>query len=76
MDDMRVTDTARYALRERLKHWFAQAETARTEYASLCAEGGPVAGLQRLSALCPYGIDVDRKLKIAHGKLSREPYLA
>jgi hypothetical protein len=29
-----------------------------------------------LSRLCPYGIDIDRKLKIAHGKLSKERYIA
>ena len=76
MDDMRVTDTARYALRERLKQWFAQAETARTEYASLAPKVDPAQDYSALSRLCPYGINVDRKLKIAHGKLSREPYLA
>jgi predicted aldo/keto reductase-like oxidoreductase len=76
MDDMRVTDTARYALRERLKQWFAQAETARTEYESLAPKVNPARDYGALSRLCPYGIDVDRKLKIAHGKLSREPYLA
>ena len=76
MDDMRVTDTARYALQERLKHWFAQTELAKTEYDALAAKVDPSKNYGALSALCPYGIDVDRKLKIAHGKLSREPYLA
>jgi hypothetical protein len=76
MDDMRVTDTAQYALQERLKNWFAQAELARTEYEALAAKVDPSKDYGALSPLCPYGIDVDRKLKIAHGKLSREPYLA
>ena len=31
MDDGRVGEAARYALRERLKHWYGQAETARDE---------------------------------------------
>jgi uncharacterized protein len=76
MDDMRVTDAARYALRERLKQWFAQGEMARGEYAELKRRVDPTRDYGALSKLCPYGIDIDRKLKIAHGKLSREPYLA
>jgi predicted aldo/keto reductase-like oxidoreductase len=76
MDDMRVTDTALYALRERLKHWFAQTELAKTEYEALAGKVEPSKDYSALSALCPYGIDIDRKLKIAHGKLSRELYLA
>ncbi|MCX6553397.1 MAG: aldo/keto reductase [Candidatus Aminicenantes bacterium] len=76
MDDMRVTDTARYALQERLKHWLAQTELAKTEYEALAGKVDASKDYGALSALCPYGIDVDRKLKIAHGKLSREPYLA
>jgi len=76
MDDMRVADTALYALRERLKHWFAQQETARAEYALLPRKVDPGADYSRLTALCPHGIDVDRKLKIAHQKLSRDPYIA
>jgi aryl-alcohol dehydrogenase-like predicted oxidoreductase len=70
MDDMRVPDPGLYALRERLKGWFAQGQVAREEYAALAARVDPAADYGGLSKLCPYGIDVDRKLKIAHGKLS------
>ena len=76
MDDMRVSDAARYALQERLKHWFAQADTARSEYESLVPKVDPTRSYRELSALCPFRIDVDRKLKIAHGKLSQESYIA
>lgn len=76
MDDLRPGDAAQYALRERLKGWFAQAEAARGEYAGLARRVDPSHDYRRLSALCPYGIDVDRKLKIAHGKLSANGYLA
>jgi uncharacterized protein len=76
MDDMRVTDTARYALRERLKAWFGQQEMARAEYAKLSPKVDPARDYSGLSPLCPYGIDVDRKLKIAHGKLSKERYVS
>jgi uncharacterized protein len=70
MDDMRPPDPALYALRERLKGWFAQVQPAQSEYAALARKVDPSADYGALSRLCPYGIDVDRKLKIAHGKLS------
>jgi hypothetical protein len=73
---MRVTDTARYALRERVRQWFQQAELARTEYQALVPKVDPSKDYSALSALCPYRIDVDRKLKIAHGKLSQKQYIA
>lgn len=76
MDDMRVTDTARYALQERLKHWFQQQEKARAEYAALPQRVDPARDYTSLSALCPFGIDINRKLKIAHGKLSMDRYIA
>ncbi len=75
MDDMRVVDIALYALRERLKGWFGQAELARREYAALARRVDPRADYSGLNRLCPYGIDVDRKLKIAHSKLSGERYV-
>ena len=76
MDDGRVDDAARYALRERLKHWFGQAEMARDEYAALAPKVDPERDYGHLNERCPYGIDVERKLKLAHGKLSRERYVA
>jgi len=76
MDDMRVTDAARYALRERLRQWFQQAELARREYQALAVKVDPLRNYSALSALCPYRIDIDRKLKIAHGKLSPQQYIA
>ncbi len=76
MDDKRVGDSAHYALRERLRQWFLQAEVARKEYATLRPRVDPAKDYSRLSKLCPYGIDVDRKLKIAHEKLSADGYIA
>ena len=75
MDDRRVEDTARYALRERLKFWFDQAEEARSEYAAVATRVDPDHDYRELNELCPYGIDVDRKLKIAHDKLSATDYI-
>ncbi|HEY9594809.1 MAG TPA: aldo/keto reductase [Spirochaetia bacterium] len=76
MDDMRVSDAAQYALQERLKHWFDQTAAAHAEYAALPVKVDPDRDYTRLTALCPYGIDVDRKLKIAHQKLSANGYIA
>lgn len=76
MDDQRVTDAARYALRERLRGWFQQQDAARQEYEALAQKVDPSRSYSDLTPLCPYGIDIDRKLKIAHGKLSRERYIA
>jgi predicted aldo/keto reductase-like oxidoreductase len=76
MDDGRVDDAARYALRERLKGWFGQTEAAREEYAALAARVDPDRDYRHLNERCPYGIDIDRKLKLAHGKLSRERYVS
>ncbi|MGA2641465.1 MAG: aldo/keto reductase [Spirochaetia bacterium] len=76
MDDMRVGDSAHYALRERLKQWFQQHEVARKEYAVLKSKVNPGKDYSALSKLCPYGIDVDRKLKIAHEKLSADGSIA
>jgi predicted aldo/keto reductase-like oxidoreductase len=76
MDDMRITDTGLYALRERLKGWFDQAEKAQAEYALLPVMVDPARNYGGLSRLCPYGIDIDRKLKIAHAKLTTSGYIA
>ena len=75
MDDRRVGDTAQYALRERLKFWFSQKEEARSEYAASAVKVDPSKDYSKLSAACPYGIDIDRKLKIAHDKLSSNGYI-
>jgi aryl-alcohol dehydrogenase-like predicted oxidoreductase len=75
MGDGRVPEPARYALRERLKHWFGQAEWARAEYERLEGQVDPDRDYSGLNPLCPYGIDIDRKLKIAHAKLSAGGYI-
>jgi hypothetical protein len=76
MDDMRVRDPGDYALRERLKQWYGQKDVALRDYAALRPRVDPGHDYSSLSRLCPYGIDVDRKLKIAHEKLSADGYIA
>lgn len=69
MDDRRPTDAAHYALRERLKRWFGNHDRAMDAYAEL---GEPAPRLAD-GALrpCPFGLDVARKLRLVHAKLSR-----
>jgi hypothetical protein len=76
MDSQRVMQPAAYALQERLKHWFDQTAWAREEYGRLQARVDPERDYSPLNRLCPYGIDIDRKLKIAHAKLTGGAYLS
>jgi predicted aldo/keto reductase-like oxidoreductase len=75
MDSQRVMEPAAYALQERLKHWFDQVAWSREEYSKLPAKVDPDGDYRGLNRLCPYGIDLDRKLKIAHAKLTAGAYL-
>jgi len=75
MDSGRVPDPALYALQERLKHWFGQKEWAEDEYRRLERKVDTRKDYSRLNELCPYGIDIDRKLKAAHSKLSDERFI-
>jgi predicted aldo/keto reductase-like oxidoreductase len=75
MSDYRVPDPATYALQERLKHWFDQKGWAMEEYARAKHTVDPTRDYRALNLLCPYGIDIDRKLKAAHAKLSAGRYI-
>ena len=75
MDGKRLPDAAHYALRERLKHWFGQKDLARQEYSELKTKVDVGHDYRALNRLCPYGIDIDRKLKIAHSKLAAEEHI-
>jgi len=75
MESYETPDPAQYALQERLKHWFDQTEWAREEYGRLSFGVDPEKDYRSLNSLCPFGIDIDRKLKIAHAKLSGSGFL-
>jgi predicted aldo/keto reductase-like oxidoreductase len=75
MERYETPDPAQYALQERLKHWFDQADWARREYASMEQRVDPQREYSSLNRLCPYGIDIDRKLRIAHAKLTAGSFL-
>ena len=70
MDDRRPADAAHYALRERLKGWLGNQEKAQTAYAELGEPAGRLAA--QAVKPCRFGIDIARKLEIAHAKLSRD----
>lgn len=72
MDDGCIEDAAHYALRERLKGWFAQSEAAQHRYADYETHVNPGEDYSELNRLCPYNINIDRKLKLAHAKLSSD----
>ncbi len=69
MNSFDVESPADFALRERLKHWFNQTEEAIKEYTKV-KQIDQDRDYSELSSLCPYGIDIDRKLKITHSKLT------
>jgi uncharacterized protein len=74
MQDGLIPDPAVYALRERLKHWFAQNESAIKKYQSV-KQVNPQMDYSFLNELCPYNIDIDRKLKLVHSKLSEGEFV-
>jgi hypothetical protein len=59
-----------YALRMRLGGWFGQQQLARAAYAAEAIQIDPNADYTDLNGRCAHGIDINRKLKIAHAKLS------
>ncbi|NLF38438.1 aldo/keto reductase [bacterium] len=68
MDDRRVKDAAEYALSMQLKGWFNGGQRAREDYAKM--DSPATALLGKPLRPCCYGIDIRRKLRIAHAKLT------
>jgi len=65
-----IPDAAEYALRERLRFWFGNERVARDRYAQLDRKVPVDFDPAAFSDVCPYGIDVPRKLRIAAWKLT------
>jgi uncharacterized protein len=65
-----IPDAAEYALRERLRFWFANDKIARARYAEMEPKVPKDVDSGCLHDTCPYGIDVARKLRIAAWKLT------
>jgi len=70
MGNGRVDDTAEYALRERLKHWFGNQQLARDRYATLAIQADRCTHCGACTPRCPYGLDVEAKLAYADYKLA------
>lgn len=69
MIDYLTHDPADYALRVRLAHWFGGRERAAGLFAAAGYDAGElIAAAARVE--CPYGIDVERKARIATAKLT------
>ena len=75
MNSFNEVPPPQYALQERLKHWFDQTAWAQKEYDAHDPKVDPSRDYTTLNKLCPFGIDIDRKLKIAHAKLLPDQYL-
>lgn len=70
-----VTDTADFALRDRLRFWFGTQERAQKEYAELLVKGDVCDDCDACANVCPYGIDIQNKVHLADYKLAgRENY--
>jgi len=67
-----VINSEDFALRMRLKSWFGQARLAMETYAREAIQIDPDADYTDLNGQCAFGLDIDRKLKIAHAKLTGE----
>ncbi|MCF6174292.1 MAG: aldo/keto reductase [Victivallaceae bacterium] len=75
MVDGYISDPAHYALTERLKHWFGHKDQALAKYRKSSVKINPEKDYRHLNSYCPYGIDIDRKLKLVHHKLCDDDFI-
>ena len=72
MFDGRPTDAPDYALRQRLCRWFGNQHRAIKLYKPMAASVTALLSSGEALPPCPYGIDMRRKLALAHGKLTSD----
>lgn len=72
MWDGRVYDADDYSMRIRLGPWFDQQDLARLAYRAEDLAIDPEADYTGLNGQCRHGLDIDRKLRTAHGKLTSD----
>lgn len=69
MRDGVIRNPEEYALREHYRFWYGNSELAQELYTSVAIKGDSCNSCGECASRCPYGIDIVRKLKIAHHKL-------
>lgn len=65
-----VDDAAVYALSERLRFWFGNRELGRARYAKMNKKADACTECGKCVPLCPYGLDIPKKLHLADYKLA------
>ncbi len=70
MADGTVSNAAEYSLKERLRFWFGNRELAMERYRALEVKADSFNQFKECIPVCPYGIDIPRKLSIADYKLA------
>lgn len=65
-----VANSAEYALKERLKHWFGTKDRAIAEYAEIHGHADMCTECGECMSKCPYNIDIIKKLKNVDYKLN------
>ena len=65
-----VPDAAEYALRERLRFWFGQKDFAMNQYKELEPKVPKSFDESEFKGICPYGINLPKKLRLAAWKLT------
>lgn len=69
MADGLITNTAEFALKERLRFWFGNGEYASARYGELDVKADKCTKCGECLSRCPYGINIPRKLSIADYKV-------
>lgn len=72
MSDGIVTNASDYALKERLRFWFGNKDMAMRKYSELDTKADQCTSCRVCMPLCPYGIDIIRKLSICDYKLAEK----
>ncbi|MHB8062120.1 MAG: aldo/keto reductase, partial [Ruminiclostridium sp.] len=70
MADGIITNAAEYALKDRLRFWFGNKSMAMECYANMNIKADKCTECGTCLPMCPYGIDIIRKLSIADYKLA------
>ncbi len=70
MTNGEVEDSAKYALSERLKHWFRTQDMAKEGYKELVGKASDCTECGECLSKCPYNIDIIKKLKNVDYKLN------